>query len=130
MFELYGRDYLIVVDYYSKYPEICLMADKTAITVISYLKSIYSRHGIPNELFTNNMPFSSKSMFDFAQDCGFTVTTSSPTYPQSNGRSERCVQTVKKLMKKAEEDGKDPYWLCWSTETHRYSAYNTAQHSY
>ena len=81
MFELYDRAYLIVVDYYSKYPEICLMADKTSITIISHLKSIYSRHGILDELFTDNMPFYSKAMFDFAQDWGFTVTISSSTYP-------------------------------------------------
>ena len=30
LFELFGKDYLILVDYYSKYPEIGLLNGKTA----------------------------------------------------------------------------------------------------
>ena len=37
------------------------------------------------------------------------LTTSSPLYPQSNGQSERAVQTIKNLLKKASEEGRDPY---------------------
>ena len=33
--------------------------------------------------------------------------TSSPTNAQSNGQAEVCVQTVKGLFKKADEDGRD-----------------------
>jgi hypothetical protein len=35
--------------------------------------------------------------------------TSSPHFAQSNGQAERCIQTVKLLLKKAEESGADPY---------------------
>ena len=30
-------------------------------------------------------------------------------YPQSNGSSERIIQTVEYTLKKCEEDGSDPY---------------------
>ena len=30
LFELYTKDYLCIVDYYSEYPEVSLLEDKTA----------------------------------------------------------------------------------------------------
>ena len=32
-----------------------------------------------------------------------------PTYAQSNGEAERCVQTLKGIFKNADEDGRDTY---------------------
>ncbi|XP_068726228.1 uncharacterized protein [Montipora capricornis] len=42
------------------YPELCLLRDKTAGPVITGMKSMYARHGIPDEVIADNMPFSSK----------------------------------------------------------------------
>jgi hypothetical protein len=109
IFSLYGRDYLLVVDYYSKYPEVCLLSSKTGASVVTQLKSIFSRHGIPEVLVADNMPYSSLVMRQFAASWNFTIVTSSPHYSQSNGQAERFVQTVKTLLKKAEESSADPY---------------------
>ena len=109
IFEFGGHDYLIVVDYYSKYPEIERLTSKTAAGVIGALKSIMARHGIPDELVSDNMPFGSAAFRQFAHDWGFIITTSSPRYPQSNGQSERFVQTAKNYLKKAYADGKDVF---------------------
>ena len=46
--------------------------------------------------------------FDPTKSVGL-VCTSSPRYPQSNGMSERAIQTIKNLLRKAFEDGNDPY---------------------
>ena len=45
----------------------------------------------------------------FAEEWGFTHQKSSPHYQQSNGLAERFVQSVKRLLQKAKQDGKDPY---------------------
>lgn len=106
-FTLHTQDYLLVVDYYSKYPEVLPMTTKTAEATITALKGIFARHGIPNKLIADNMPFNSKKFHQFSKQWNFEVVTSSPTYPQSNGLAERNVQTVKKLLRKAKEGGND-----------------------
>lgn len=108
IFEFEGRSYLLIVDYYSKYPEVARLENKTATGVIKVMKPILARHGIPDVLMSDNMPFSSYKMKEFAQDWSFDLITSSPTYPQSNGQSERFVGTVKALFRKAKHEGKDP----------------------
>ena len=40
---------------------------------------------------------------------GIVGTTSSPRCPQSNGESERFVQTLKRMLQKANFDHRDPY---------------------
>ena len=103
------KDYAVVIDYYSKYVELYHLIDKTAQSIITGLKSIFARHGIPDELVSDNMPFNSRMFKTFAEEWGFQTTTSSPTYPQSNGLAERNIQTIKQLLRKASYDGKDPY---------------------
>lgn len=105
LFEHKGKPYLLVVDYYSKFIKTSLLPDKTAGTVITHMKSIFARHRIPEELVSDNMPYNSREFKDFASSWGFKLTTSSPTYPQSSGLSEQAVQTVKSILKKAD----DPY---------------------
>ena len=105
----HGNDFLVIVDYYSKYPEFSQLPDKTAKTIVAHTKSVCSRHGIPEEIVSDNMPFGSREFREYAREWGIKVTTSSPGYAQSNGQAERYVQTLKNLFKKADEDGRDPY---------------------
>uniref|UniRef100_A0A8C4R6N9 Integrase catalytic domain-containing protein n=1 Tax=Eptatretus burgeri TaxID=7764 RepID=A0A8C4R6N9_EPTBU len=79
----------------------------TAKHVIEALKSVFARQGTPKELFMDNMPFANPELRKFAQEWGFKVMTSSPTYPQSHGQSERAVQTIKQGLRKAAEGGHD-----------------------
>ena len=63
-FTFAGKDYLLVVDYYSKYPEVVRMNSKTAEATMKNMTQIFSRHhrhGIPNVLVADNMPFNSKA---------------------------------------------------------------------
>ena len=104
-----GGDYLVAVDYYSKFSELALLENKTSECVIAHVKSISARHGIPEEIVADNQPFGSYAFRQFAKSWGIKVTTSSTTYAQSNGQAERDVQTIKSLVKKADAEGREPY---------------------
>lgn len=68
---------------------------------LEHMKSIFARNRIPEELVSDNMPYNSWEFKDIASSQGFKLTTSSPTYAQSNGLSEWAVQTVRNMLKKA-----------------------------
>ena len=46
LFKLKGTHYLLVVDYFSQYPEVIKLTSTTLVSTISVLKSIFSHHGI------------------------------------------------------------------------------------
>lgn len=101
IFHYEGKDYLLVIDYYSKYPEMYLLPSTTSRAVITQLKSIFSRQGIPLTLVSDNgPPYASHEFQAFASDYEFKCITSSPLYPQANGKAEKGVQIVKRLLKK------------------------------
>ena len=104
-----NNDYLVVVDCYSHFPELRLLRRKTAEDVVLALKSIFAVHGVPVSILADNMPFSSRVMQTFASSWCFTIVTSSPHYPKSNGMAERYVQTMKAFLKKCEDEREDIY---------------------
>ena len=111
IFHLDGNDFLLLVDYYSKFPEIQPLRDLTAHTVIEEMKGIFARNGIPDTLMTDNArQFKCAEFREFERQWEFTHITSSPMCPQSNGQVERCIQTVKSLMKKAKLSKRDPMY--------------------
>ena len=100
--DLFYHNYLVVVDYFSKFPEVIKLCSTTSASVISAFKTIFSRFGIPKKLVTDNgSQYSSDDFQNFAKDYNFTHVTSSPYFPQSNGCAERAVQTVKSILKTA-----------------------------
>ena len=102
IFQLKDVYYLLVVDYYSRNLEAIKLSSMTSSAVITSLKSVFSRHGIPEILSSDNRPqFHSYEMSDFASSYGFQQQTSSPHHPQSNGQAGRAIQTVKRLLKKS-----------------------------
>ena len=104
LFELNHSHYLIVVDYFSRFPEVIKLTSTTSANVIAALKAVFTRHGIPEIVRSDNGPqYLSAEFAQFASTYGFSHVTSSPRYPQSNGQVERAVQTVKMMMKKSQD---------------------------
>ena len=82
------------------------LTSTTASSIITHLRGIFARHGVPETLRADNGPqYAAESMEKFAQSYGFQLVTSSPHYPQSNGFIERMVRTVKGPLSQSS----DPY---------------------
>ena len=87
LFELNGRHYLAATDYFSNFCEVDRLYSTMSREVINKLKSHISR------LMSDNGPqFSSEEFKKFAADYQFQHITSSPNYPQSNGKAENAVK--------------------------------------
>ena len=104
-----GKSYLLICDYYSKFPVVHGLPATSSKDVISALSSSFSVFGIPEEIISDNgSQFSAKEYHDFATRYGFRITTSSPHYPRGHGFIEHQVQTIKHIFAKCAEDGSDP----------------------
>lgn len=106
LFEWKQLTYLLVVDYFSRFIEIARLNHPTTKEVVTHLKSIFARHGIPETLISDNGPqYASREFAEFSKDYEFEHRTSSPYFPQGNGEAERAVGTIKSLLRKS----MDPY---------------------
>ena len=73
----------------------------TSTAIISALKSIFSQHGIPETLMSDNGPqYTAREFQEFSSNYHFHHITCSPYYPQSNGLAERGVRAMKQLLSK------------------------------
>ena len=102
-----NKSYLVVVDKYSKWFELIHISNKTTKSVITALISIFSTHGIPKIVISDNVPFASQEFKKFADEWNFQHITTSPYLSRSDGTSERCVQTAKSMLQKCREDHTD-----------------------
>ncbi|UYV67950.1 hypothetical protein LAZ67_5002584, partial [Cordylochernes scorpioides] len=105
LFKFENKWYLVVIDYYSRFPEMIQLDRLTASVVVRSCKSIFARHGIPETVVSDNgTQFGAAREFaNFARQYGFTHVTSSPRFPQSNGMAESGVKIAKFILKKNQD---------------------------
>ena len=110
LFSWCGSDYLLIVDYYSRFIELAKLSNTKSQTVITHSKAIFARHRIPSIVQSDNGPqYSATKYSKFSKDWGFIHVTTSPYHSQSNSLTETSVQIVKRLLNKARKDSTDPY---------------------
>ena len=96
LFQTNGRNYIVVMDYYSLWPEVYHLYRITSAVVIAVMKDIFIRHGIPEELVSDNgTQYKSRFFRKFITEWGIHHITSSPRYPQWNGLAKAAVKMAK-----------------------------------
>ena len=94
LFKCRGQHYSLFAHYVSRYPEIIVLPSSSE-SVISAKKSVFSRHGIPSTIASDNGPqYNSPGMKALASSYGYKHITSCSHYSQSNGQADRTVKTA------------------------------------
>lgn len=103
----HGDMYLIIVDSYSKWPEVVNFHQNTkAVKLVEVFQTLFARHGLADQVVTDNgRQFSSKEFGDFLKHNGVKHTFSPPYYPVTNGAAENFVGTLKDKVSKIVQGG-------------------------
>ena len=92
LFTFQNQNYLLVVDYMSRFPVIRHLTSMTVKAVAEHLKAIFSEFGVPDVLISDNGPCYTGEQFKVAmRKLNITHVTTSPHHHQSNGLAEVYV---------------------------------------
>ncbi|XP_037930666.1 uncharacterized protein K02A2.6-like [Teleopsis dalmanni] len=107
-----GNYFLVIIDAFSKWPEIFKTLTTTAAKTIEFIEKAFAQHGLCDMIVSDNAPqFISQEFKNF---CDFLVINHISTAPyslQSNGQAERFVDLLKSGLKKAKEAQRIPHLL-------------------
>lgn len=97
-----NKYYIIVIDAHSKWIEVDKVSSTSAAVLISKLRKIFARFGLPKRIVSDNgPPFTSMELATYLKKNGIEHTLTAPYHPASNGAAENAVRSVKRALKKA-----------------------------
>ena len=97
-----GEYVLVVIDEYSRFPEIDITTSTSANAMLPKLDRILSSFGIPISIKTDNgPPFTSKTFNDYCWLMGIKHQLITPRHPRANGLVENFNRMVKKVTRTA-----------------------------
>ena len=100
-----GIDYLVTVNVYSDFREVDKLTTTTSAEV---QQTQFSRHGIPDLLYTDNwLQFLAEEFKNFVRSWEFEHQTSSPHHSQGNGKVKSAVNICKSIFQKCCHDKSD-----------------------
>eukprot|EP00731_Ephydatia_muelleri_P005994 Em0003g242a len=96
-----GIHFLVLVDAYSKWPEVRQVSTTTSQQTVEVLEEIFAMHGFPRTLVSDNGPqFSSAEFAAYLTSHHILHRTSAPYHPATNGLAENMVKNVKQWLDK------------------------------
>ncbi|XP_018493986.1 uncharacterized protein K02A2.6-like [Galendromus occidentalis] len=97
---------IAVIDYHSKWAEVELVNEVTTSRVISFLRRIFNREGVPETLVSDNgVQFTSREFNEFLQEYGVKHYKSPNYHPRANGLIERFNRTLGHMLATAKMAG-------------------------
>ena len=103
-----GHKFLVAVDGYSGFP-VVLHCGKHALTsqLINGLRTIFIQTAVPEKIWSDGGPqFKAHGFKAFLERWRVDHITSSPEYPQSNGRAEAGIKNIKKMIRGSFKQGR------------------------
>ena len=91
------KQFLVIVDAHSKWPEVFPMNKTTTAKTIELLRTVFARNGLPEQIVLDNGPqFNSTEFENFMKESGITHFRSAPYHPATKWLAERFLRTFKK----------------------------------
>ncbi|XP_020896027.1 uncharacterized protein K02A2.6 [Exaiptasia diaphana] len=96
--EVAGQYVLVVIDDYSRFPEV--VHSTSAKAVIPKLDRMFAAYGVPHVVKSDNgPPFNGNEFSQFADYLGFKHRKVMPLWPEANGEVERFMRTFGKVLR-------------------------------
>ena len=123
---LTGEYLLVVIDAYSRFPEVDIVRSTSAATITPRLDRIFATHGIPTVLRSDNgPPFTSHEFKMYMEENGIEHQKITPLWPQANSEAERFMKPLTKAVHSAHTEGKQ-----WTKHLYKFLLnYQTTPHS-
>ena len=97
-----SREYFVIaVDHFTKWVEVQAFTQETSKNIMEFIaEEIIQRHGCPQKIQTDGgKPYVSQAIQDFLRNYGIKKTVTAAYRPESNGKAERIIQTLKQIMR-------------------------------
>ncbi|CAB4028603.1 PREDICTED: uncharacterized protein K02A2.6-like, partial [Paramuricea clavata] len=103
-----GEYTLVVIDAYSRFPEVEIVKSTSATSTISKLERIFATHGLPNILKSDNgPPFQSNEFKQFMTENGIKHQRITPLWPKANSEAENFMKPMEKAIRAAHIEKKN-----------------------
>ena len=120
-----GEYLFVVIDAYSRFPEVDIVHSTSASAIIPKMDRIFSTHGIPCIVKSDNgPPFTSAEIKKYMEENGIKHCRITPLWPQANSEAENFMKPLTKAVRSAHTEGK-----VWKKHLHKFLLnYRTTPH--
>ena len=120
-----GEYLFVVIDAYSRFPEVDIVHSTSASAIIPKMDRIFSTHGIPCIVRSDNgPPFTSDEIKKYMEENGIKHYRTTPLWPQANSEAENFMKPLAKAVRSAYTKGK-----VWKKHLHKFLLnYQTTPH--
>ena len=121
-----GEYLLVVIDAYSRFPEVDIVRSTSATAIIPKLDRIFATHGIPTVIRSDNgPPFTSHEIERYMEENGIEHREITPLWPQANSEAENFMKPLTKAIRSSHAEGKT-----WTKHLYKFLLnYRTTPHS-
>lgn len=121
-----NEEVFVVIDDYSRYPEVHHVTSTSARSTMTCLERIFAQHGIPEVIRADNgPPFNSSEFAMYMKKMGIHLRKVTPVWAPANGEVERIMQPITKMVQTTTVEGRN-----WKDGLERFlSSYRATPHT-